>query len=57
VPLLEPITQLLATAPRRDAGYELQTLLVRRRNRIQQELAEAGEVLREGLAVLRSVGT
>jgi hypothetical protein len=57
VPLLEPITQLLATAQGSDADYELQTLLVRRRNRIQQELAEAGEALREGLAVLGSVGT
>ena len=57
VPLLEPITQLLATVPGSDADYELQTLLVRRRNRIQQELAEAGEALREGLAVLRSADT
>jgi hypothetical protein len=57
VPLLEPITQFLATAPGSDADYDLRTLLVRRRNRIQQELAEAGAALREGLAVLRSVGT
>jgi Peptidase family M28/PA domain len=57
VPLLEPLTQLLATAPGSDADYELQTLLVRRRNRIQQELAEAGEALREGLAALASVDT
>ncbi|HEU5226214.1 MAG TPA: M28 family peptidase [Ktedonobacteraceae bacterium] len=53
VPLLAPIDELLATTPNSDTAYELLTLLVRRRNRVMHELAEARRSLSAGLAVLR----
>lgn len=57
VPLLEPITQLVRVEPSSDANHELQTLLVRRRNRVLQELAEAAQALREGLAAVKTAET
>lgn len=53
VPVLAPIDQLLEVAPNSPADYDLQTLLVRRRNRILHELAEAREALQEGLRLLQ----
>ena len=55
VPLLAPLEVLLAAAPGSDADHEVLTLLVRRRNRIRHELAEARQALRDGLAIAEKV--
>jgi hypothetical protein len=55
VPLLAPLELLLAAAPGSDADHEVLTLLVRRRNRIRHELAEARQALRDGLAIAEKV--
>jgi hypothetical protein len=52
VPALAPIDQLVRAAPGSTHEYELLTLLVRRRNRILHELAEARRALQEGLQLL-----
>ncbi|HLI91362.1 MAG TPA: M28 family peptidase [Ktedonobacteraceae bacterium] len=52
VPLLAPLDALLASAPGSDTHYEITTLLVRRRNRILHELAQARHSLQEGLTLL-----
>ncbi len=52
VPLLAPLDALLASAPGSDRHYEITTLLVRRRNRILHELAQARRILLEGLDLL-----
>jgi hypothetical protein len=49
VPLLAPLDALLASAPGSERHYEITTLLVRRRNRILHELAQARRTLQEGL--------
>jgi N-acetylated-alpha-linked acidic dipeptidase len=54
VPLLAPLELLLA-APGSDAEHEVLTLLVRRRNRIRHELAEARQALCDGLAIAEQV--
>jgi Iap family predicted aminopeptidase len=52
VPLLAPLDALLASAPGSEKHYEITTLLVRRRNRILHELAQARRTLQEGLDLL-----
>jgi Iap family predicted aminopeptidase len=52
VPLLAPLDALLASASGSDRHYEITTLLVRRRNRILHELAQARHALHEGLDLL-----
>jgi hypothetical protein len=52
VPLLAPLDALLSSAPGSDRHYEITTLLVRRRNRILHELAQARRALQEGLGLL-----
>jgi Peptidase family M28/PA domain len=54
-PLLAPLELLLATAPGSDADHEVLTLLVRRRNRIRHELAEARQAIAKGLAIAEQV--
>lgn len=49
LPLLSPVDRLLQTDPDSAEEAELLVLLVRRRNRIMHELAEAIEKLRRGL--------
>ncbi len=51
VPLLAPLDALLSSAPGSDRHYEITTLLVRRRNRILHELAQARRALQEGLGL------
>jgi hypothetical protein len=55
VPLLAPLEQLLAAAPGSDAEHEVLALLVRRRDRIRHELAEARQALCDGLAIAEQV--
>jgi len=55
VPLLAPLEELLAAAPGSDADHEVSALLVRRRNRIRHELAEARQAIAEGLAIAEKV--
>jgi Iap family predicted aminopeptidase len=52
VPLLSPLDALLASAPGSDEHYEITTLLVRRRNRLLHELAQARRTLQEGFGLL-----
>jgi len=52
VPLLAPLDVLLSSAHGSDRHYEITTLLVRRRNRILHELAQARRALQEGLGLL-----
>jgi hypothetical protein len=52
VPLLAPLDALLSSTPGSDRHYEITTLLVRRRNRILHELAQAHRALQEGLSLL-----
>ncbi|HLG63575.1 MAG TPA: M28 family metallopeptidase [Ktedonosporobacter sp.] len=52
VPLLAPIDALVAASPESDTAHELLTLLVRRRNRVMHELAEAQRKIEQGLALL-----
>ncbi len=49
VPLLSPITQLKENPPGSPQFLALQTLLVRRRNRLLHELAQARQALRAGI--------
>ena len=49
VPLLSPITQLKENPPGSPRFLALQTLLVRRRNRLLHELAQARQALRAGI--------
>jgi hypothetical protein len=52
VPLFAPIDRLLDAESGSDAENEILTLLVRRRNRVLHELAEARRALRESIDVL-----
>jgi hypothetical protein len=57
VPSLAPVDRLLAADPGSDEENEIITLLVRRRNRVLHELAEARRALRDGLDVLEAGGS
>jgi hypothetical protein len=52
VPLFAPVDRLLDAESGSDAENEILTLLVRRRNRVLHELAEARRALRESIDVL-----
>lgn len=54
VPSLAPVDRLLAANPGSDEENETITLLVRRRNRVLHDLAEARRALRDGLDVLKA---
>jgi len=49
VPLLSPITDLMQNSPGSAEFFSLQTLLVRRRNRLLHELNEARQALKGGI--------
>jgi hypothetical protein len=57
VPSLAPVDRLLDAKPGSDAENEILTLLVRRRNRVLYELAEARRALRDGIDVLADGGS
>jgi len=52
VPLLSPITQLKESPPGSPQFHALQTLLVRRRNRLLHELDQARQALRAGIRLV-----
>jgi peptidase M28-like protein/PA domain-containing protein len=57
VPLLAPVDRLLDAKTGSDAENEILTLLVRRRNRVLYELAEARHALRDSIDMLADGGS
>ena len=57
VPLLAPVDRLLDAKPGSDAENEILTMLVRRRNRVLYELAEARRALRDSIDMLADGGS
>jgi hypothetical protein len=57
VPSLAPVDRLLDAKPGSDAENEILTMLVRRRNRVLYELAEARRALRDSIDMLADGGS